>query len=111
MRKRGMIATFNLYIKNKIQNNFKVNTIEEQKDLLPEIKYIITLDSDTNLVLNSAQRLVGAMAHILNIPIIQNKRVVQGYGIMQPRIGLDLESYKESKFTEIYSIPGRCGLL
>lgn len=75
-RKRGLLTTFNKYIKNKIPNNFLVNTIEKQKDLLPDIKYIITLDSDTNLVLNSASKLIGAMSHVLNVPIIRDKKVI-----------------------------------
>ena len=75
-RKRGLLATFNKYIKSKLPNNFWANTIENQKDLLPDIKYIITLDSDTNLILNSASKLVGAMAHILNTPEIKDKKVV-----------------------------------
>ncbi len=105
-RKRGLLTTFNKYIKGLIPNNFEVNTIESKKDLIPDIKYIITLDSDTNLVINSASKLIGAMSHILNRPVIENRKVVDGYGIMQPRIGLDLEVYKETKFAEIYSIPG-----
>jgi len=105
-RKRGLISIFNQYIKKQLENGFCVNTIEEQKTLLPDIKYIITLDADTNLIINSASKLIGAMAHRLNIPVIQNRKVIQGYGIMQPRIGIDLQTYKSSKFAEIYSIPG-----
>ena len=75
-RKRGLISTFNKYIKNQIPNNFEANTIENQKELLPDIKYIITLDSDTNLVLNSASKLIGAMSHILNRPVIKDKKVI-----------------------------------
>lgn len=105
-RKRGLITTFNKYIKNKIPNCFRANTIELQKEILPEIKYIITLDSDTNLILNSASKLIGAMAHILNKPVVENRKVIKGYGIMQPRIGLDLGEYKKTKFVELYSIPG-----
>ena len=75
-RKRGLISTFNKYIKNQIPNNFEANTIENQKELLPDIKYIITLDSDTNLVLNSASKLIGAMSHILNRPVIRDKKVI-----------------------------------
>lgn len=106
-RKRGLLVTFNKYIKGKIKNNFLVNTIEEQKENLPEIKYIITLDSDTNLSLETAQKLIGAMSHVLNIPVIENNKVVSGYGIMQPRIGLDLDLAKKSKFIELFSIQGR----
>ncbi len=105
-RKRGLLVTFNQYIKGKIKDNFLVNTIEKQKDCLPEIKYIITLDSDTNLGLETAQKLIGAMSHILNIPVIEDNRVVDGYGIMQPRIGLDLDLAKKSKFIELFSIQG-----
>lgn len=60
-RKRGFINQFNSYILGKIKNPFKVNTIEDWKNdskcNLPKIKYIITLDSDTDLVLNSALEL------------------------------------------------------
>ena len=105
-RKRGLIYKFNLYIKNKIPNDFKVNTIELEKDLLPEIKYVITLDSDTNLSLGTAGKLVGSMEHILNLPIIENKKVVSGYGIMQPRTALDFDVFNKSNFTKIYSKQG-----
>lgn len=105
-RKRGLLVTFNKYIKRKRRNNFLVNTIEEKKELLPDIKYIITLDSDTNLSLETAQKLIGAMSHILNLPVIKNDQVVSGYGIMQPRIGLDLDLAKKSKFIELFSLQG-----
>jgi len=105
-RKRGLLVTFNKYIKGKLKDNFLENTIEKQKDILPEIKYIITLDSDTNLSLETAQKLIGAMSHVLNTPIIENNRVIAGYGIMQPRIGLDLDLAKKTRFIELFSIQG-----
>ena len=105
-RKRGLLVTFNKYIKCLQKNDFLCNTIQEQIDELPNIKYIITLDSDTNLSLEIAKKLIGAMSHVLNIPIIENNRVVAGYGIMQPRIGLDLDLAKKSKFIELFSIQG-----
>ncbi len=105
-RKRGILTTFNKYIKGKIPNNFWINTIEKAKENLPNIKYIITLDSDTNLNLNSAAKLIGAMSHILNLPVVQNYRVVDGYGIMQPRIGMDLSLSQKSLFVELYSMKG-----
>ena len=105
-RKWGLLTTFNKYIKNKISNDFLENTIEKEKAKLPNIKYIITLDSDTNLNLNTAPKLIGAMSHILNIPIIDNEKVVDGYGIMQPRIGMDLSLSQKSLFVELYSMKG-----
>ncbi len=70
-----------------------------------KIKYVITLDADTNLVLESAIQLIGSMAHILNEPVLsQNKDVViDGHGIIQPRIGIDLTASKKSLFTKIYA--------
>ena len=105
-RKRGILVEFNRYIKNLESNKFWANTIEDQKQDMPNFKYVITLDSDTNLSLNSAGRLVGSMSHILNLPVIEDGKVVNGYGIMQPRIGLDLDVKRKTKFAKIYSIPG-----
>ncbi len=105
-RKRGLLSTFNKYIKKQIENDFLENTIEKERQKLPNIKYIITLDSDTNLNLNTASKLIGAMSHILNIPIIKDDRVIDGYGIMQPRIGMDLSLSQKSLFIELFSMKG-----
>ena len=105
-RKRGLLTTFNRYIKGKQDNNFLENTIEVEKEKIPDIKYIITLDSDTNLNLNTASKLIGAMSHILNLPVIQDCKVVDGYGIMQPRIGMDLSLSQKTYFVELYSMKG-----
>lgn len=107
-RKRGMIHQFNNYLltrisKNQISNNsFLLNTLDNEENI-PKIKYVITLDGDTELPLNTGLELIGAMAHILNKPIIGNGIVVEGYGIIQPRIGINLNSVKKSRFTEIYA--------
>ena len=105
-RKRGMITKFNQYLLGKIKNPFRANTLENQK--IEKIKYIITLDADTDLVLNSAFQLVGAMAHILNQPVIDDKTniVVDGYGIMQPRIGVNLDISYKTPFTKIFAGAG-----
>lgn len=105
-RKRGLLTTFNKYIKRRRENNFLENTIEKEKEKLPNIKYIITLDSDTNLNLNTASKLIGAMSHVLNIPVVKNDKVVDGYGIMQPRIGMDLSLSQKSLFIELFSMKG-----
>ena len=105
-RKRGLLVSFNNFIKNKKEKSFSINTMEKQIKEMPKIKYVITLDSDTNLILESAIKLIGAMNHILNRPKIIDNKVVSGYGIMQPRIGLDLECAQKSKFVELYAMQG-----
>lgn len=106
-RKRGLLNQFNEYILDNSKNEFRANSLEGLD--IPKIKYIITLDSDTNLVLNSGIELIGAMAHILNKPEIDKEKniVVNGYGIMQPRVGINLDDGNKSLFTRIFAgLPG-----
>lgn len=101
-RKRGLLCEFNEFLVDK-NNKFRVNSMLDKK--IADIKYVITLDSDTNLSLETGLELIGAMAHILNEPVLdENKNiVVDGYGLMQPRIGTNLEASRRSIFTKIYA--------
>ena len=108
-RKRGLLTEFNEYLLGNDDNRFKANTIEDWKKKnsikeIPNIEYIITLDSDTELPLNTAFELVGAMAHVLNKPILNEKHdaVIDGYGIIQPRVGIDLNTSRKNLFTKIF---------
>ena len=105
-RKRGLLTQFNEYILKHEKNKFKVNTINQSQ--LPQIKYVITLDSDTELILNSAFELVGAMSHILNKPVIDKNKniVIQGHALIQPRVGIDLNISNENLFTRIFAGSG-----
>lgn len=105
-RKRGILCEFNSFLLGKKENTFLFNSMERLK--LPKIKYVITLDSDTKLVLDSVKKLIGSMAHILNTPVIDPKRntVIDGYGIIQPRIGIDINSTNKSLFTKIFAGKG-----
>ena len=73
------------------------------------MRYVITLDADTRLPRGAAARLVGTMAHPLNRPIFSEEkgRVVEGYGIIQPRITPSLPADREGSFFQrIFSAPG-----
>lgn len=103
-RKRGLLTQLNSFLQNKKQrNDFLVNTLEKQN---LKIKYIITLDQDTSLPLNAGIELIEAASHPLNTPVIQNGRVVEGYGIIQPRVGINLKESKQSLFSEIFAGSG-----
>jgi len=114
-RKRGLLTELNEYLMREKENakpnknTFLINTIEdfkrENQDAKLDIKYIITLDSDTNLTLNSGIEMIEAMAHPLNTPEINEEKniVVSGFGIMQPRVGIELEESTKSTFTEIFA--------
>ena len=103
-RKRGLLTQFNEYILKHEKNQFKVNTINQEE--IPFIKYVITLDSDTDLVLNTTFELVGAMSHILNKPEIQNGIVIKGHALMQPRVGINLDISHKNLFTKIFAGAG-----
>src|SRR5277367_969962 len=74
-------------------------------DVLKRVRYIITLDSDTQLPRGVANSMIGAMAHPLNQAIIDpEKRIVtDGYGILQPRVGVSVHSASRSRLASIYS--------
>ena len=78
--------------------------------LLKGARYVITLDADTELPRGSARRMVGAMAHPLNQAIVDPDRgvVVSGYGILQPRVAVSVQSSARSRLASIYS--GQTGI-
>ena len=69
------------------------------------VRYVITLDADTVLPPDAAPLLVGALAHPLNRAVYDpaRGRVVRGYGILQPRVGVSLPSAHRSRFAAIHS--------
>ena len=70
--------------------------------------YVITLDSDTALNVGTARELVGAMLHPLNRPVVDPRlRVVtEGYGLLQPRVGVELNAANRSQFSRIFAGQG-----
>lgn len=110
-RKRGALTEFSEFLLGNIneqeqEEKFNVNTLIDYKKEMPKIKYVITLDSDTDLSLNSAYELVGSMAHILNKPEIHDGKVATGYGLIQPRVGINLDVSYKTLFTKIFAGSG-----
>jgi cyclic beta-1,2-glucan synthetase len=102
-RKRGKLAEFNQYVRGGGDGAFSV--VIGDVDAIRAIRYVITLDSDTVLPPGTAALLVGVLAHPLNRARYDAKlgRVVDGYGIVQPRVGISLPSAHRSRFAAIYS--------
>ena len=102
-RKRGKLAEFNRFVLDGDERSFSI--IVGDKHLLRTVRYVITLDSDTTLPPDAAPALVGAMAHPLNRAVYDEdqRRVVSGYGILQPRVGISLPSAHRSLFAAIHS--------
>lgn len=101
-RKRGMINEFNDFLLYKKQGTFVVNTIKN----IPKIKYVITLDADTELTFDAAKKLIGTMEHPFNSPKIENGIVTKGYGLVQPKIGLSIEASSASIFSKLFAGAG-----
>ena len=103
-RKRGKIEELNAFLTG---NGFRdVRTIIEGNniDILKQVKYVITLDADTLMSLDSAQKLVGTIAHPLNKAVYDEKkqRVVDGYTIFQPRLAVNMVYANKSWFVKIF---------
>ena len=101
-RKRGKLMDLNNLLRGQ-HDSFPLKG--GNLSVLPNIRFAITLDSDTELPRGSAHRMVGALAHPLNQAIIDPDRntVVAGYGILQPRVGVSVQSSARSRLASIYS--------
>ncbi|MDP2139129.1 MAG: hypothetical protein Q8J74_14860, partial [Candidatus Didemnitutus sp.] len=102
-RKRGKLAEFNALLRGGAPDRFFA--IVGSTTILPEIRYVITLDTDTQLPRDAARQLVGTMAHPLNRPVFDAARgvVSEGYSILQPRIGVSLPTARRSWFVRLFA--------
>src|SRR3984885_14571157 len=101
-RKRGKLLDLNKLLKGQF-DPFPVKA--GNLSVLTNAQYVITLDSDTQLPRGTAQTMIGAMAHPLNRAIIdpELRIVTEGYGILQPRVGVSVQSASRSRLASIYS--------
>jgi len=102
-RKRGKLRQLNSLLRGRREPSFVVATAASE--LLLQIRYVITLDSDTQLPRDAARRLIGTAIHPLNLPRFDanGDRVVRGYGILQPRVSISLQSASRSFLARIFS--------
>jgi len=100
-RKRGKLADLNALLRGRDKGSF--SDIVGDTSLLANVKYVITLDTDTQLPRDSARQFIGAMAHPLNKAQYDNKlkRVVAGYGILQPRVAISMSGVNKSLYSSL----------
>lgn len=101
-RKRGKLADLNALLRGGGKEAFSL--IVGDTTALAEVKYVITLDTDTQLPRDTARQFVGTMAHPLNRPQFDpvKQRVTEGYGILQPRVAVSLPGTNRSHFARLY---------
>lgn len=101
-RKRGKLAALNAWLLGGDGADFSL--IVGDTAALRGVRYVITLDTDTQLPRDAAQRLVSTLAHPLNQaqydPLAQ--RVTQGYGLLQPRMAATLPSTNRSRYARLF---------
>jgi cyclic beta-1,2-glucan synthetase len=102
-RKRGKLHELNQLILGQGDSGFC--SISGDLDVLHHIRYVITLDADTILPINSAQRLVATLAHPLNQAEFdpRTEQVISGYTVLQPRVEINPSRTNWSLFTRIFA--------
>ena len=86
-RKRGKLRELNRLLRGATDTSFLAPDAKGPR--APSgIRYVITLDADSRLPREAARKLVGTMAHPLNLPGFDpaGRRVVEGHGLLQPRV-------------------------
>jgi cyclic beta-1,2-glucan synthetase len=101
-RKRGKLAELNALLRGGTGNGFAL--VVGDRALLSSVKYVLTLDTDTQLPRDAARQFVGTMAHPLNRPAYDaaKRRVTAGYGILQPRVAIGLPATNRSRYARLY---------
>jgi len=101
-RKRGKLADLNALLRGLSGDRFSL--VVGDTTVLSEVKHVITLDTDTQLPRDAARQFVGTMAHPLNRPRYDEakRRVVEGYGILQPRVAASLPGTNRSRYARLH---------
>lgn len=95
-RKRGALEDLVRYIKGDVGGFAIVDGADCRA-----VKYLLTLDGDTNLPPEGAATLTGMMLHPLNAPVIKHGKVKKGYGIIQPAVQPCLNTLGKTRFSAL----------
>ncbi|MYM41565.1 GH36-type glycosyl hydrolase domain-containing protein [Duganella qianjiadongensis] len=100
-RKRGKLQDLNRLLRAAGAAAFSV--VEGDTGRLAQVRYVITLDSDTRLPREAALQMIATMLHPLNQPRVDPRlqRVVEGYGILQPRVAVSLPGEQASLYEKL----------
>ncbi|WP_124084026.1 GH36-type glycosyl hydrolase domain-containing protein [Burkholderia gladioli] len=95
-RKRGKLHELNRLLRGAPDTSFLASH-GRPPSVPSDVRYVITLDADTRLLRDTVCRLIGKMAHPLNRPVFDpaGQRIVEGYGVLQPRVSASLASGEE----------------
>jgi cyclic beta-1,2-glucan synthetase len=106
-RKRGKLHEFNRLLRGADDTSF-LPPGEGPGRLPSGVRFVLTLDVDTRMPIGTAKGLIGTLAHPLNQPVFDpvSGRVVQGYGVLQPRVTHTLPSQdRRTLYQMVFSGP------
>jgi cyclic beta-1,2-glucan glucanotransferase len=103
-RKRGKLGDLNSLLRTGGNQQGRFSLVVGETQILTQVKYVITLDTDTQLPRDSARQLVGAIAHPLNRAHYDpsRQRISEGYGILQPRVAVSLPGTNRSRYARMF---------
>lgn len=100
-RKRGKLGALNALLRGQADAGFL--KVVGHTAPLQQVRYVITLDTDTQLQRDTARKLAATLAHPLNQPRLDpvSRCVKSGYGILQPRMAVSLQSTNRSRYARL----------
>ena len=109
-RKRGKLVEFNRLLAGEDDSDFSLRVGDPT--ILRTIRFVITLDADTELSRDSARRLAATFAHPLNRAEFDERtgRVVAGYTVLQPRVEVTPLSTEASWLARVFAGDGSLDL-
>lgn len=107
-RKRGKLVEFVELLRGRTDTSYSCTVGDCES--ISRFRYVITLDADTELPIGAARRMIGTMHLPFNRARLNadGTRVVEGYGVLQPRVGISYESVAASRLAKLWS--GRPGI-
>ncbi len=101
-RKRGKLECLNRFLTDPTSSRTLLRFGNPEE--LNHIRFVITLDEDTELPKDKARHLIATLSHPLNIPHLNADHTLRrGYTIIQPRVSTALSKARHTWFAKIFS--------
>ena len=106
-RKRGKLEQLNRFLSGESAPELEGFLYAGARAQLEGIRFVITLDADTQLLRGTARRMVETLAHPLNQARLSPDgcHIVRGYTVIQPSVSASLPSARATWFSRIFADP------
>src|SRR5438309_4252754 len=106
-RKRGKLEQLYRFLTGESAPELEGFLYAGNRTQLEGVRFVITLDADTQLLRDTARRMIETLAHPLNQARLSpdGRHVVRGYTIVQPSVSASLPSATATWFSRIFADP------